>query len=150
MLQGVVASAANGCARRKEVTSMPKLPWTSSETKIEAGREYLAMASALPLQRFSSTIRFMRYVMAIRKQLRTADGLVGYALWAKPFSKRYWTLSVWRDEEALRAFMRTEPHVHVMEDLRPRMGPTRFVFWKVSDEQTTPSWAEALEHLNAD
>jgi heme-degrading monooxygenase HmoA len=129
---------------------MPKLPWTSANLPPEEGGEHLAMASSLPLRRFSSTIRFMRFVMEIRGQLRTADGLVGYALWAKPFSRRYWTLSEWRDQDALDRFMRTKPHADVMRDLRPAMDPTTFVKWKLDSQAGPPTWEEALSRLEAE
>ena len=110
-------------------------------------QKYLVMASFLPLKSLATTVRFMRHVMAIRKQLRTAEGLIGYTLWAKPMSKRYWTLSVWESGEALQRFMATQPHAHVMKDLRPRMNPTKFVQWNVPGSAAHPTWDEALAHL---
>src|SRR5215472_10362313 len=97
------------------------LPWTT-RAELQPGSEYLVMASHLPLKRMASTVRFFRAVSAIRKQLATADGLVGYTLRAKPLARDYWTLSVWQDETALSAFMRTPPHVGVMTSLSPFMG----------------------------
>lgn len=122
------------------------LPWTT-RAEMQPGSEYLVMASHLPLQRLSSTVRFFRAVSAIRKQLAGADGLVGYTLRAKPLARDYWTLSVWQDETALRAFMRTPPHVGVMSSLRPFMGPTKFVTWQASAADGRPTLAGALQHL---
>jgi hypothetical protein len=62
----------------------------------------------------------------VRKQLAAVDGLIGYTLRAKPLA-RYWTLSVWTDNAALREFMRTPPHVQPMTSPKPYMGPTKFV-----------------------
>lgn len=84
---------------------------------------------------------------AARKQLATADGLVGYTLRARPLARDYWTLSVWQDNRALREFMRTPPHVQLMAPLKPGMGPTKFVTWKISAADGQTSMAEALEHL---
>lgn len=129
---------------------MPKLPWTSPSTPPEAATQHLVMASSLPLRSFSTTIRFMRFVMQIRTQLRTAEGLVGYALWAKPFSRRYWTLSVWRDQASLDLFMKTQPHADIMRALRPKMGPTTFVKWTVEAGADAPTWEDALARLDAE
>jgi hypothetical protein len=107
------------------------------------------MASHLPLQRISATVRFFRAVSAVRKQLATADGLIGYTLRAKPMARDYWTLSVWQDDAALRQFMRTSPHVQIMKSLRPVMGPTKFVTWTVSAADGRPSMTAALDHLAA-
>jgi hypothetical protein len=96
---------------------VPDLPWTA-RAQMEPGTDYLVMASHLPLKRISSTVRFFRGVSAVRRQLAAADGLVGYTLRAKPFARDYWTLSVWKDDRALREFMCTPPHVQIMTSLK--------------------------------
>lgn len=122
------------------------VPWTT-HAEMEPGREYLVMASHLPLKRMTSTVRFFRGVSAIRKQLTTADGMVAYTLRAKPLAREYWTLSVWQDETALRAFMRTPPHAGLMTSLRPLVGPTKFTTWKISAADGRPNLAGALQRL---
>ena len=111
------------------------------------GSDYLVMASHLPLQRISATVRFFRGVTAVRKQLAAADGLVGYTLRARPLARDYWTLSVWENEAALGEFMRTPPHVQLMTSLKPLMGPTKFVQWTISAADGRPGWGAALERL---
>ncbi len=125
---------------------MPDLPWTT-RAEMEPGADYLVMASHLPLKRISATVRFFRGVAAVRRQLTAADGLVGYTLRAKPLARDYWTLSVWQDDRALRAFMRTPPHVQLMTSLKPYMGPTKFITWRISAADGRPSLAGALERL---
>ena len=125
---------------------MPDLPWTA-RSEMQPEHAYLVMASHLPLSRITSTVRFFRAVAAIRKQLAGADGLVGYTLRARPLARDYWTLSVWADRAALQAFMRTAPHVRWMSDLKPHMGPTKFVQWEIAASDGRPSWTEAFEQL---
>lgn len=134
--------------RADRFEAVPDLPWTS-RAELEPGSEYLVMASHLPLSRISATVRFFQAVFAVRKQLAAADGLVGYTLRARPLARDYWTLSVWRDETALRGFMRTPPHVRIMTSLKPVMGPTKFVTWRISAADGRPTMAGALEHLAA-
>ena len=114
---------------------------------MEAGHDYVVMASHLPLTRWSSTVRFFRGVGAVRKQLASTEGLVGYTLRARPLRRDYWTLSVWQDEGALRAFMRTPPHVGLMSSLKPVMGQTAFVQWTITAADGRPTWPVALERL---
>ena len=125
---------------------MPDLRWTAA-AEWEPGHEYVVMASHLPLVSIRSTLRFFRAVAAIRKQLSSTQGLVGYTLRAKPLARDYWTLSVWDDRVALEQFMRTRPHVRLMGSLKPFMGTTRFVEWVVTTTEGRPSWTEALERL---
>lgn len=119
--------------------AVPDLPWTT-RAEMEPGSGYLVMASHLPLRRISSTVRFFRGVSAVRKQLAAADGLVGYTLRARPLARDYWTLSVWTDEAALGEFMRTPPHVQFMTSLKPFMGPTKFVTWRISGPMAVRAW----------
>jgi quinol monooxygenase YgiN len=84
----------------------------------------------------------------VRKQLAAAEGLVGYTLRARPLARDYWTLSVWKDQTALREFMRTPPHVQLMTSLKPVMGPTKFVTWTISATDGRPSLAGALEPIS--
>jgi hypothetical protein len=107
------------------------------------------MASYLPLQRISSTVRFFRAVSAVRKQLAGTDGLVGYALRANVLARNYWTLSVWTDESSLRRFNRAAPHLHVMTSLKPFMGPTKFVTWNIAGDDGRPGWKTAIDRLAA-
>ena len=125
---------------------MPDLRWRAA-AQMEPGRDYLVMASHLPLRNITSTLRFFRAVAAIRKQLSSTEGLVGYALRAKPVAREYWTLSVWNDRDALGQFMRTPPHVGLMGSLKPFMGTTRFVQWQITTADGRPSWTEAMERL---
>ena len=56
-------------------------------------------------------------------------------------------MSVWKDNTALREFMRTSPHIQLMTSLKPGMGPTKFVTWKISAADGRPTMTDALEHL---
>jgi hypothetical protein len=43
--------------------------------------------------------------------------------------------------------MRTQPRAQLMASLKPGMGPTKFVTWKISAADGRPSMADVLEHL---
>ena len=79
---------------------MPALPWIGvSEPQADA--TYVVMASRLPLRSYARIPSFLRATSRIRRQLATADGLVGYSLDAKLLAKTFWTLSAWRNQAAL-------------------------------------------------
>jgi hypothetical protein len=46
---------------------------------------------------------------------------------ARVFRKRFWTLSVWENEAALRKFVVQMPHGRVMTALEGKMEQTHFV-----------------------
>jgi heme-degrading monooxygenase HmoA len=111
------------------------------------GRDYLVVASHLPLARIGATPQFVRAVAAVRRQLAGTPGLLGYTLRAKPLAGDYWTLSVWSDDAALRAFMSAPPHAGVMASLKPVIGPARFAQWTTACADGRPRWEAALARL---
>ena len=73
--------------------------------------------------------------------------MVGYSLLARPLSKRFWTLSAWKNEEALRAFVQHPPHVRIMSALAPYMDETKFVRGTVKGSDPPLLWDNALQRL---
>ena len=47
---------------------------------VDKKKEYLAVASCLTLKSFWGTPRFMKFGMAIQKQLANTKGLIGYLM----------------------------------------------------------------------
>jgi quinol monooxygenase YgiN len=126
---------------------MTALPWKSFGAA-DGAHEYIVMASRLPLARYRDVPAFLRASMAIRRQLRKADGLLGYGLDAKFLRRTFWTLSVWRDAEALGAFARTDPHAAHVEHIRPIMNTTTFVTWAATGEQLPVTWDQARKRVD--
>jgi hypothetical protein len=126
--------------------AMPALPWKHFRA-MEPDREYVAMVSQLPLLRMSSTPTMLRLTMGIRRQLEETPGVVGYSLDAKVLARRYYTLSVWESDAALRAFVQHSPHRETMSALAPKMGDTRFVTWTVRGSEPLPTWEAAKLRL---
>ncbi len=90
---------------------------------------------------------FFFYTVQVKKQVASAQGVLGYSLFARPLRKRFWTLSAWENAEALQAFVQNPPHVCIMNALTPRMDKTRFVQWTVKGSQLPLRWDDALRRL---
>jgi hypothetical protein len=88
-----------------------------------------------------------RAAIAIRRQVLDADGAVGVALSTALPRRTFFTLSAWRDREALDAFVRSEPHASTIRRYRAAMRDARFVVWSVPVDEPPPSWATAKECL---
>ena len=128
---------------------MPDLPWGARRPS-DPDTEYVALLTYLPLRRFRTLPAFTRFILAVQGQLAGAGGLVGYALRARPFSRRFWTLSVWDDEAALRQFVVAKPHRDIMQSLRGKMGETSFTRWQVRGSDLPLPWEDAMEHGKRD
>jgi hypothetical protein len=125
---------------------VPALPWKSFASP-ESDREYTALVSYLPLNKFRALPKLIRYTRQIQRQLADSKGLGGYSMDANLVGKEFWTLSVWEDAEALRRFVQQTPHDKVMEDLLPDMGQTAFVRWKAKGASVPPDWVAAKERI---
>lgn len=115
---------------------------------VEKEKEYLAVASRLTLKSFWGTPKFMKFGMAIQKQLGNTKGLLGYLMIMEPFNKKYGTLSVWESEDFLIKFTKEFPHSKAMEDLMPYLdGRAIYVKWMIQGREIPPTWEDGLTRL---
>ena len=126
---------------------MPQVPWIRVSSP-PPGREYLALISYLPLLHFRAIPSFFRFTFQTRQQLKTAEGLIGYSLDAQPFSRKFWTLSVWEDQQSLNNFVRQVPHSQIMQALAPHLDKTQFAQWSVTSAEIPLDWPKAKARLN--
>lgn len=114
-----------------------------------AAGQVVVMASLLKLNSAWRIPGFLRAAMAIRRQSLASDGLVGMSLNTDLPRRTFFTLSAWRDREALNAFVRSEPHRSLMRRYHPAMADSTFVFWEVERDQLPPSWPDVQRRLTA-
>lgn len=122
-------------------------PWKMLVPSVK-DREYLALLSYLPLNRYSKIPLFMCYSMGIMRQIAGSPGAIGYSMRAKLFSRRFWTLSVWEDSAALMEFVSKVPHSKSMKAIAPFMGQTKFTQWKVVGSALPLRWDEAIRRMS--
>jgi hypothetical protein len=85
---------------------------------------FVAAATYLPLSRWRYLPTFQRWNGRVRDSAARAPGLLWYSVQAKFGQKTFWTLSVWASRDAMRAFVRSEPHATAMR---------RFSLWGSRD-----------------
>src|SRR5437667_2992605 len=61
-------------------------PWIKFATP-DTNREYFALLSYMPLNKYRAIPAFLKFSLQIQKQLRTTPGVMGYSLRAKLFSR---------------------------------------------------------------
>jgi quinol monooxygenase YgiN len=125
---------------------MPASPWRTLGFPESSG-SFLALLSYLPLKSYWRVPSFLFYTAQVVKQLASARGLLGYSVLARPLSKRFWTLSAWENEAALRAFVQHPPHVRLMRELTPHMDETKFVRWTVRGSELPIRWDDAFSRF---
>ncbi len=123
------------------------LPWRSIAA-VDKGREYLALLSYLPLNKYRKIPRFFQFSFQVHRQLLESPGAMGYSMRAKLLSRQFWTLSVWEDGRSLMNFVAKVPHGEVMKALSAHMGPTKFSQWKILGSAIPPKWDEATRRMS--
>jgi hypothetical protein len=126
---------------------MLPLPWKTLAAP-DTNREYLALLSFLPLKHYRMIPKFLWLTFETQRQLRESKGLIGYSLHAQPLRRRFWTLSVWEDQQSLMNFVRQAPHGRIMQVLAPQMGKMQFVQWSVTLKDIPPGWNEAKTRMS--
>jgi hypothetical protein len=126
------------------------LPWSAAGTP-PAGQDAYVMASRFELTSIWRSPAFLTQAVRAWRQARRSPGVYGVTLRAELLQRRYWTLSAWTGEAALREFARAEPHRTIMRRVRPWARTATFRFWTAPAGQLTPSqlWPEAERRINA-
>jgi hypothetical protein len=134
-------------SRQRKENGMAQFPW-KQRTQVAPGRCYTVVVSKLPLKHRRSIPGFMRDTLAIRRQLRSAPGLIGYSLLAKLTNKTFWTFSAWENRDRLDEFAGSSPHSQIIQGLRPKMDKPIFKFVDDVDGSQLPwGWAEVKRQL---
>jgi hypothetical protein len=90
---------------------------------------------------------FLWYALRSNVQARRADGNLGVGLRSNKTAN--WTMTLWRDEKALRDFMLHGPHRTAMTRLPLWCDEASLVRWHTEDT-TLPSWETAEQRLAAE
>jgi hypothetical protein len=127
---------------------MLPLPWKATATPAP-GKDYVTMVSFLPLKRHRMIPKFFLLTFETQRQLAKSRGLVGYSIYAELLRKRFWTLSVWEDDQALMDFVQTVPHGRIMQQLAPHMTKGVFEQWTAHAEDIPLNWPAARARILA-
>jgi Domain of unknown function (DUF3291) len=100
-------------------------------------------------------VRSWRYVpqfliQSVRaaRQAKRASGSLAVSV-LRDADRAFWTRTVWRDEAAMRSFMRSGVHGRIMARLAEWCDEAALAHW-VQDADKPPSWREAYRRLQQD
>ncbi len=87
---------------------------------------------------------------AVLRSLRDHPGLVGYAVRFEIWEGRVRTMTVWRDDASLAAFVAGRIHARAAVEGLPALADARFARVRVARAQASLPWPDVAERLNRD
>ena len=91
---------------------------------------------------------FLIHAHRTLSQIRRADGYLGGAL-RQDRDRAYWTMSAWRDEAALLAYVTSGAHRDAMPKLSKWGDEGSTVRW-LQDDADLPDWLSAIARMRKD
>ncbi len=125
---------------------MPGMPWTPMAAA-EPDRDCVVMATELVLSSYRHIPAFVRSTQTLWPELTGSEGLLGYSLDADLTRRTFRTLSVWRDSDAIAAFVRSEPHARIVAHTRPWLADSTFRTWTVHGAHLPLNWDQVHQRL---
>jgi hypothetical protein len=89
---------------------------------------------------------FLWYARLSFKQALRTPGNLGVKL-RKTKGLAFWTLTMWQNNQAIRAFVPASPHREAMQKLPHWCDEAAFADWQQQDTSDWPSWEVATEKL---
>src|SRR5581483_1745896 len=121
--------------------TMFTVPWRWTRTARPA--QTVVFVSRFDARGARARLALLGAGIRLRGAVLAAPGALGVSLRAHPFGGRYYTLSMWEDEEALLAFAHGPDHRVAVKRIAA-LGPVSGVLISREDGSTRPRWREVL------
>ena len=125
---------------------MPALPW-SVRGSLPPTYACFVTATQLRLRRYWNLPAHLWHLRTLRRQLRAADGLLGFAFAARLRGPTFWTIAAWVDPDAAAIFGKA--HDASGRAFAPQIAASTDVSWSCLAEELPISWPEARHRLGA-
>jgi len=90
---------------------------------------------------------FDDHTQKVIASLESHDGFIGYSVRTRILGNEVWTMTVWRDKAAMRAFVRGQVHDKAIEAGYDAVLQERFLVFEAKAKEIPLSWGDVLKRL---
>jgi hypothetical protein len=125
---------------------MPASRW-SARGSLPPTYACFVTATQQRLRRYRNLPAHLWRLRTLRRQLREADGLLGFALAARLRDRTFWTIAAWVDPDAAALFAKAHPNLP--STFAPQLAASTDVSWSCLVEELPITWPDARHRLAA-
>ena len=126
-----------------------RIPWRRV-APVDLRAPYLVHAGIFVLDRWRSLPAFLRETARVRRTLRAADGLIGFAFVARFRRRTFTAITAWEDRACLGRFVTGREHRHAAGTTRPHLGAgSKLVSWTSYGSELPPLPERVARELEA-
>lgn len=145
LIAASLALGVSGCA-----IATPFRAADDASSQVYTGAVVVAITEAQLGDDRAGRRAFWRHVDLVTATLREQPGFIGVSLRREILGDTTWTMTVWRDEESLDAFVRSDTHQEAIAAAFGALAGARFVRFEVNGGDLPVDWDAALERLETD
>jgi hypothetical protein len=83
----------------------------------------------------------------LRRRWGSRPGSVGLLVGSKPLKRTTYSISVWRSDADLKAFLRAPDHLPLIRKFKVRLDASTSALWRTDSFRVADAWEEALRRL---
>ena len=111
---------------------------------------YVSITGVELVDRGRARDAFWQHLREVNAQLPEQNGLIGYSLRRELLGNAAWTMSIWEDRQAMRAFVRSPRHAAAMKEGTAGIADMAFVTFEMEANALPLRWEDALTRLEKD
>jgi hypothetical protein len=127
--------------------SLFRLPWKPGPEAAAVGGPVLVSATKFVYSHLMDLPVVGFHAMRLRQGWGGRPGSVGLLVGSEPLKRTTYSISVWRSEEDLRAFLRAPDHAPLIRRYKPRLAASTSANWRTDAFDVDEAWAEAARRL---
>ncbi len=90
---------------------------------------------------------FDEHTRRVVRSLPELDGYIGHSLRTRVLGHEVWTMTVWKDDASLNAFVRASTHRTAIREGLSGVRQAQFLRMEIPVDQVPPTWDDILERL---